>query len=55
MGIDFDERDRRVIGRAEVAIQKILLDLVNDHGIKIDVVNVDTRSFANMRVEIIER
>jgi hypothetical protein len=55
MGIDFDERDRRVIVRAQEAIQKILLDLMNDHAIKIDAVNVDTRNFANMSVEIIER
>jgi hypothetical protein len=38
--------------QAEKAIQKILIDLWNDTGLDIDVVQVDTRNFANYRTEI---
>lgn len=38
--------------RAEIAIQKILLDLENETGREIDEVNVDTRNFASLNVEI---
>ena len=37
---------------AENQIQKILLDLEEATGREIDVVQVDTRQFANLRVEI---
>ena len=42
------------ITEAEEEIQDILLDLVNRHGLNIDHVYVDTRRFANYRVEIFE-
>ncbi len=42
------------IVEAEKKIQDILLDLVNRHGLNIDHVYVDTRRFANYRVEIFE-
>lgn len=37
---------------AERRIQSILRDLVNEHGCKIYAVDVDTREFANLAVEI---
>lgn len=40
---------------AEKKIQEILLDLANEHGIVVETVDVDTRKFANCRVEIFER
>lgn len=40
---------------AEKKIQAILLDLANEHGIVVETVDVDTRKFANCRVEIFER
>lgn len=41
-----------LVEAAELAIQKILLDLWNEHGISVENVEVDTRNFANMAVEI---
>lgn len=38
--------------KAEKDIQKILIDLYNDTEIRIAHVNVDTRNYANMDVEI---
>lgn len=38
--------------RAEKQIQKILIDLEEDTGQRLDMVEVDTRMFANCRVEI---
>jgi hypothetical protein len=43
------------IVEAEKKIQRILLDLANEHGLMIDSVGVDTRQFANYRVEIFEQ
>lgn len=37
---------------AERQIQHILLNLEDEHGLKIENVEVDTRNFANLRVEI---
>lgn len=37
---------------AEGKIQKILIDLENDFGIEIEQVDVDTRDFSNLRVDI---
>lgn len=42
----------QAISEAEKKIQKILLDLENDAGVKIDNVGVDTRNYANLAVEI---
>lgn len=42
------------ITAAEKKIQAIVLDLVNNHGLDIDSVTVDTRNFANFRTEIFE-
>lgn len=39
--------------KAEKAIQEILLDLENEHGIAIDSISVDTRNFANLAVTIV--
>jgi hypothetical protein len=41
------------ITEAEKAIQSLLTKLTNDTGIEITYVSVDTRSFANLRVEIL--
>ncbi len=38
--------------KAEIAIERILLDLENDTGLRLDSVEVDTRNFANCNVEI---
>lgn len=40
---------------AEKKIQAVLLDLVNEHGLQIETVDVDTRNFANFRTEIFEK
>lgn len=40
------------IEKAEQQIQRILLDLADETGRDIDFVNVDTRPFANLKVEI---
>lgn len=39
--------------KAEEDIQKILIDLENDIHVEIDSVEVDTRQFSNLRVQII--
>lgn len=41
-----------LVEAAELAIQKILLDLWNEHGISVEDVEVDTHNFANMKTEI---
>jgi uncharacterized protein YaeQ len=46
------ELDNRV-REAEKQIQEILLDLVNEHGAKIEWMEVDTRRFANLSVNIV--
>lgn len=46
------EQDKALLRLAEEKIQSILLDLVNEHGLDIDGVKVDTRNWANFRVEI---
>ena len=38
--------------KAEIAIEKILQGLESDSGIEIDQVQVDTRNFSNLNVEI---
>jgi len=38
--------------KAEIAIQKILLALEDETGVDIEDVNVDTRNFASLNVEI---
>lgn len=38
--------------KAEIAIEKILINLENETGKTIDSVNVDTRNFANCNTEI---
>ncbi|MEJ2116365.1 MAG: hypothetical protein P8Y36_00110 [Alphaproteobacteria bacterium] len=38
--------------KAEEQIQRILIDLEEESGESIDVVQVDTRQFANLKVEI---
>lgn len=48
----FWRKHGRAITTAETAIQKILLDLQERQGIKIENVSVDTRNFANLSVEI---
>jgi hypothetical protein len=40
------------LGDLELKIQKMLLDFVNEHGCKIDRVEIDTRNFSNLAVEI---
>jgi hypothetical protein len=51
---EMTEKPHPAILAAEKKIQAILLDLANEHGLVIDVVNVDTRRFANYRTEIFE-
>ncbi len=41
-----------ILTNAEKRIQSILLDLVNERGCRIFAVDVDTRAFANLAVEI---
>jgi hypothetical protein len=41
------------VSKAEVKIQKILIDLYNELGLDIEHVRVDTRNFANLAVEIL--
>lgn len=41
-----------LIERAQEQIQKILIDLEDEAGIEIDDVDVDTREFSNLRVQI---
>ena len=38
---------------AERQIQEILLDLTNEHGAKIEHIEVDTRRFVNLSVNIV--
>lgn len=38
---------------AEKKIQSILLDLVNEHSLKLEHVRVDVRTFADFKVEIL--
>jgi hypothetical protein len=38
--------------KAEIAIERILLNLTSETGLKLDTVEVDTRNFANCNVEI---
>jgi hypothetical protein len=40
---------------AETAIRKILIDLQERFGCEVEQVNVDTRNFANLAVEIMVR
>ena len=47
-----DDPTERLLANAEQQIQAILLGLVNNHGCKIFAVDVDTREFANLAVEI---
>ena len=42
----------KALERAEAKIQRILLDLEEETGEKVDLVNVDTRNFANLSVEV---
>jgi hypothetical protein len=49
---DLTEAEYKAIALAEEEIQKILLDLENDHSLRIESVNVDTRSFSNLRTDI---
>ncbi len=37
----------RALDRAEKEIQRIVLELVNDYGIRVSDVHVDTRNYAN--------
>ena len=48
--------ERMLLMEAEIAIERVLLELENElipFGKRIDFVDVDTRSFANMKTEII--
>lgn len=45
-------KDNSMLKQAEERIQKILLDLEEEAGREIDAVQVDTRQFANLKVEI---
>lgn len=42
----------QALKRAEDKIQKVLLDLQNETGERVDLVRVDTRNFANLSVEV---
>ena len=46
-----DEKDA-LLTEAEERIQEILLDLKNEHGLKIESIDADTRPFGNCRVNI---
>jgi hypothetical protein len=59
MAVSFEHKQRvlqhacdAALKKAEVTIQQILLALEEATGREIDAVHVDTRNFANLRVEI---
>jgi hypothetical protein len=41
------------IAKAEIAIKKIILDLLNNYSIRADVIRVDTRNFTYGATEIL--
>lgn len=47
-----DKKADDLRAKAEIAIEKILIELVNETGKKLDHVSVDTRNFANCDCEI---
>ena len=47
-----DKEIETACAKAEIAIEKILIDLENETGRMIGSVNVDTRNFANCNTEI---
>lgn len=49
---DIADQHEALLETAEKKIQKILLDLVNEHGLKVVHVEVDTRNYANLAVQI---
>jgi hypothetical protein len=55
MGIDQDGAERRAIRSAQEDIRKIILNLVNKYGIKVDSIKLHTRPSFDYIIEIIER
>lgn len=49
---DVADQHEALLEAAEKKIQKILLDLVNEHGLNVVHVEVDTRRYANLAVQI---
>jgi len=47
------EEQQRAVGEAERRIQAILLDLHNEHGVAVEALEVDTRTFGNLAVSIV--
>jgi hypothetical protein len=50
-----EQDEDALVSKAEVRIQKVLIDLYNELGLDVESVNVDLRAFANYAVEIIIR
>ena len=47
-----EEKKDELLSKAESDIQDVLIDLWNDHGLRVTMADIDTRPLANFRVQL---